>query len=198
MSDIRLATTMLDTYLLSHALARFELAHHGYPIVPELAAMADDLVPSYMSRVPHEDPWGRPYVYKPHRVLVRRHPKSKHKLTDSYELTVKLVEPDTGELLPLRIFNGAVVEAPTRVTSRLLALREYPRYPGPASDVRHALTMFGLARPLELVKLAALRVLEDLGERQCLPELETFLRFNEPERLKSLARAMVDRYRADS
>lgn len=190
----RLATSYLDLYLLSHALARFELRHHGYPLVATPGDLTTVLVPAYLSRIPERDPWGRLYSYDTHKVLVSRHPKVKAPLTDSYELKAQVIDPETGFLLPLSLFNGTFIEAPIERIPALLALREYPSYPGPADDVRGALKMFGLQRPLELVKLVALRVIEDMGDRHSLPHLKHFLRFNEPERLKTVARDALRRF----
>lgn len=189
----RAATTLVDLYLLSHALARFELAHHGYPCVATPKELTPDLVPTYLARVPATDPWGRPYAYRTHQVLLRRHPKAKARLSDSYELSAGIIEPTSGHLLPVRIFNGTFVEVPHTVAVGLLRLRDYPRYAGAAGDMRAALKMFRLARPLELVKLVALRAIEDTADRQAAADLTAFIRFNEPESLRLLAREALGR-----
>ncbi|MFN7975595.1 MAG: hypothetical protein U0166_25185 [Acidobacteriota bacterium] len=191
-----IATTLIDTYLTSHALARFELRHHGYPLVKDPSWLVGELVPHYLARIPRKDPWGAPYVYSAHKVLVRKDPKVKSQLTDSYEFSAGIREATTGHLLPLRIFNGTFVEAPTTHLMPLLKLREYARYPGSAADVRHALKMFALARPLELVKFIVLRTVEDLADRQCAHELAAFQKFNEPARLRTFAKEILDRFGA--
>lgn len=189
-----IATTLIDLYLTSHALARFELKHHGYPLVKDPSWLVAELVPHYLSRIPRKDPWGGAYVYAPHKVLIRSDPKLKSQLTDSYELSAGVREATTGHLLPMRIFNGTFIEAPTIYLTPLLKLRDYPRYPGSTVDVKSSLKMFNLARPLELVKFIVLRTIEDLADRQCAREIAAFQKFNEPVRLRGFARDILERF----
>ena len=190
----RVATTLVDLYLLSHALARFELKHQGFPVVEAIDNLGLDLVPHYLSAIPGRDPWDRPYAYQPHKVLVQRPTTTQTPITDSYELSAKVVSPRTGELIPVRVFNGTFVEAPLKIVIPVLSLRKYARYPGPAADTRQALKMFGLARPLELAKWVAIRIIEDLGDPRSIPHLKRFIGFNEPERLRQVARDAVARH----
>lgn len=190
----RIATTFIDLLVTVHALARFELAHSGYPFVKSVIELSPDLVPSYLARVPMKDPWDRPYRYEPHDVLLRRHPKASAPLTDSYELSARIPSPRTGEILTIRLFNGTFVETATELVSPLLTLRSYPKYSGSVVNGKQAMKMFGLARPLELAKLAALRAVEDTADAALLPELRSFLKFNEPPKLQEIARGIIARY----
>lgn len=190
----RVATTFIDLFLTTHALARFELAHSGYPLVHGMVELSPDLVPTYLARVPMKDPWDRPYRYDPHKVLVAKHPKASAPLTDSYELAARIPSPRSGELLTVRLFNGTFVEAATELVAPLLGLRSYPKYSGSVVNGKQAMKMFGLARPLELAKLVALRAMEDTADAALLPELRSFLRFNEPPKLQEIARGIIARY----